>query len=687
MKDRRGPATVTERMPAARRAAATGQEAGKARRESSEARRPPSDPQRRSPSRKGAKACALDRGALRRILLIVALVRRGRRRRRPRSTSGSRARPKPSSRGRSSPTATTSAPPPTPRRRATGSAATDSTTARTRSPGPTPTAAGADAMASDRRGLRRPLVREPFEDYFLKRWGPDAQNEGAGEYWGVVVNNVFTSVGGCQYQLDGGDEVLWVYDAFSDRPRLLLYPAGYSAAARAAPLTAGRRRTAFEVEVDSWGGYNEGDPPAAPTRSTTALRRRRGRAGGDGRAGVRAGRTGQPAGRHHWSGRQGEISFAQTGWHRIKATVVNSGGKETVVRSNRLDVCVTPDPSCATLPPEDLVRAPAGSGEGAEEEEGDGPGGEPPLDAAPRTGNNATGGFERDRARAGSPATSRAWTARRLARGLVGVSWRVLDAGPGIESWSISSQALGRNGARYVTGPAAAAEDRGTVQSTSGRLPPAPHGRRRTRPQLRRFSRQGRGTALARASALPPPVLSLTLLAATAGRRCDAQPAQRGAGSTTRSATCRKCRTSTEASVATRARNRAQGISAWVALALAAGGINPRCQARPCGVDAYGFLVDHFQHGLEEEITWPTIPTTALRAGTDGGQRRRHRPPRLRRPRPGRRDPRPRRATTVPSPTFLAAGGRSTTRSSPSSPWRRSTSPKRRQRSSAPPIG
>lgn len=55
-----------------------------------------------------------------------------------------------------------------------------------------------------------------------------------------------------------------------------------------------------------------------------------------------------------------------------------------------------------------------------------------------------------------------------------------------------------------------------------------------------------------------------------------------------------------------------QGISAWVGLALAAGGINPRCQARPSGADAYAFLVDHFQRGLEEEISWPTIPTTAL---------------------------------------------------------------------------
>ena len=55
-----------------------------------------------------------------------------------------------------------------------------------------------------------------------------------------------------------------------------------------------------------------------------------------------------------------------------------------------------------------------------------------------------------------------------------------------------------------------------------------------------------------------------------------------------------------------------QGISAWVALALTSGGINPRCQARPDGADAYSFLVDHFEEGLEEEIAWPKIPTTAF---------------------------------------------------------------------------
>jgi hypothetical protein len=67
-----------------------------------------------------------------------------------------------------------------------------------------------------------------------------------------------------------------------------------------------------------------------------------------------------------------------------------------------------------------------------------------------------------------------------------------------------------------------------------------------------------------------------------------------------------------------------QSISAWVALALAAAGINPQDQAT-CGVDAYAFLESHFAAGIEEEIARPQVATTAFErellivdaAGTD----------------------------------------------------------------------
>lgn len=55
-----------------------------------------------------------------------------------------------------------------------------------------------------------------------------------------------------------------------------------------------------------------------------------------------------------------------------------------------------------------------------------------------------------------------------------------------------------------------------------------------------------------------------------------------------------------------------QEVSAWVTIALAAAGVNPRDQAQPCGTDAYTYLSEHFREGFEEEIPWPRIATTAF---------------------------------------------------------------------------
>ena len=89
-------------------------------------------------------------------------------------------------------------------------------------PEPTPTAAAADAMTLAGETFDGKWY-DGFNDYFITRFGPDAEKEG--KSWGILVNNTFTSVGGCQYQLDGGDEVLWVFNAFTSRPFLALFPA------------------------------------------------------------------------------------------------------------------------------------------------------------------------------------------------------------------------------------------------------------------------------------------------------------------------------------------------------------------------------------------------------------------------------------------------------------------------------
>ena len=67
-----------------------------------------------------------------------------------------------------------------------------------------------------------------------------------------------------------------------------------------------------------------------------------------------------------------------------------------------------------------------------------------------------------------------------------------------------------------------------------------------------------------------------------------------------------------------------QGISAWVALALASAGINPQDQAR-CGRSAFEYLEGHFREGLTEELAWPQVAVTSFErellvvdaAGTD----------------------------------------------------------------------
>lgn len=294
-------------------------------------------------------------------------------------------------------------------------------------PAPTPTSASVDAME---------LIGEPFdarwypgfEDYFVTRWGPDREENGMS--WGIAVNDVFTSVGGCQYQLDEGDEALWVYDAFGGRPLLELVPPSYAAGPR--PLTAtAELGIPFPVEVLAFADGAEGAPPPAPGRS--------GSAPFEGAAvapvltdakGFQQIDTASAETVTTNSAGQASIAFAEPGWHRIKATVPGSGGAEEAIRSNRLDVCVPPPGAagCGEVPADDRVRSlprpepPRGSTAG------------PP---APPVA---------DRVRLTKPRLERG----RIGNGRIGVSWRVLSAGIGIARWTVSSQAVGRPGARWV---------------------------------------------------------------------------------------------------------------------------------------------------------------------------------------------------------------------------------------------
>lgn len=319
--------------------------------------------------------------------------------------------------------------------------------------GPTPTAASVDAMG---------LIGETFDaqwdplydDYFLTRWGPDAQSPGDAAYWGVLVNNVLPNVGGCQYELGGGDEVTWVYNAFATRPSLALYAAGTTSGAR--PLTAlAQRGQPFEVEVRSFGEGSEGTPPAQPERTGSAPY--------EGAAvspvevsekGFERPETASPATVTTGADGKASITFTTPGWHRIKATHVDSEGHEDAIRSNRIDVCVPPEGEieCGRPPFEDEPRTPAYLETGGGEE--------PPVkhdEPSPTPGSNgqtaATSGV------AGFTATTAAGAVRvrsvrfdglGAAHGLIGVRWRLIDSGAGAASWTIASKTLGQKGAKYV---------------------------------------------------------------------------------------------------------------------------------------------------------------------------------------------------------------------------------------------
>jgi hypothetical protein len=264
-------------------------------------------------------------------------------------------------------------------------------------PGPTPTGASVDAMS---------LIGETFDgrwyggydDYFITRWGSDREEEGMS--WGVLVNNVFTAVGGCQYELGPGEEVLWAYDAFAAKPFLALFAAGEHYTSGTRPLTAtAELGRPFTVEVLDYDDDKEDVPPAAPQR-TGAIPY-----GGaevspvqTSAKGFEQVQTASPDAVTTDAEGKASVIFTTPGWHRIKASAVNGQGEETAIRSNRLDVCVPAEGSttCPEPLPEDGVRTPPRYAQVEQEEEhreetkvtgtgGNSAGGQPSLTGAGMT--------------------------------------------------------------------------------------------------------------------------------------------------------------------------------------------------------------------------------------------------------------------------------------------------------------
>jgi hypothetical protein len=334
-------------------------------------------------------------------------------------------------------------------------------------PGVTPTAVSADAMA---------LIGETFdgrwykqyEDYFVLRFGPDAENLATEADWGILVNNTFTNVGGCQYQLDPGDEILWVYDAFKNRPELALFPeaAGYTAGPRPLTVKGVAPGEAVPLEVVSYADNLENSPPAGPSRSgSSAFPGARvspvvTAAKGFERVEALLGSTSDAGGK-------ASVSYVEPGWHRVKATV-GTPGAESAIRSNRIDICVEGSggapleraTSCGELPAADKVRTASPTTGDVEWPETTPPPNRQPAPApAPGKGSADPGSL-----RLSTPSVNR----KGLAKGRLTITWKILDAGPGIKRWTITSQAIGQKGADWVTRASGAKKTAATIQLPKG---------------------------------------------------------------------------------------------------------------------------------------------------------------------------------------------------------------------------
>jgi hypothetical protein len=158
------------------------------------------------------------------------------------------------------------------------------------SPGPTPTAALDDGARLN--GFTWDGGWFPgFEDYLVSRIAEESET--SSQFWYFAVNYKLGQAGGCQTRVNQGDEVLWIFDAFSKAHILKL--AGPGAATTGAPVT---------VSVTDGGG--------APIPDATV-------------AGARTGADGKAT-----------LSFAEAGVYRLKAERADS------VRSNSISVCIDP---------------------------------------------------------------------------------------------------------------------------------------------------------------------------------------------------------------------------------------------------------------------------------------------------------------------------------------------------------
>jgi hypothetical protein len=278
-------------------------------------------------------------------------------------------------------------------------------------PAPTPTAASVDAMSLI--GEADALAGQwypGFDDYFVKQWGASEEDaEREGKSWGLLVNDVFTNVGGCQFQLGADDEALWTYNAFASRPFLALFAADEHYSAGDRPLTAtAQLGVLFALEVLAYDDSAEDEPPATPSRAGAEPF-----AGADvspvatSAQGFETLQSASSATVTSDGEGKASIVFQTPGWHRIMAGTEPDGeGEETAIRSNRLDVCVPAggESGCGEQPLEDRLRVLPQYAGGAEPE---GEATEQPHGEPTGGGDETTSTSDVEQAPSAPPASSR----------------------------------------------------------------------------------------------------------------------------------------------------------------------------------------------------------------------------------------------------------------------------------------
>lgn len=221
-------------------------------------------------------------------------------------------------------------------------------------PGPTATKAAVDAMQIIGQTFDAEATWwDEYGDYYITSFA------GEDGLWSISVNGAITNVGGCQFEVQPGDQVLWQNNGFADYPVLELWPGGDSVTS-APPLTVDvTEGEPLTVQVESSSGTSYTQQIYKPVAGVDVSPVSTASNGYE---------TVETDDAYATTGSDGtaEITFGSPGWHRIMASGADDAPEDADYRSNRLDVCVIPtgetqEEACGTVPSDDEVRCASAS--------------------------------------------------------------------------------------------------------------------------------------------------------------------------------------------------------------------------------------------------------------------------------------------------------------------------------------